>query len=152
MPKPIIRIFACCVALALFQKAQAAGPVGKLFGGFEPGTKFTFRVTKITSTRSILSGAFLKNVPIPKNLPKFEKGRAFHFSIGKKGQLKGPGFSFHLNNRLPGLNYYLHPRGALNGGGAIIYKSSASQPSSATVTFREYPDDGYLYSVVYTLK
>ncbi len=80
-----------CGALFPVHHAEAA-PASKRFGGFASGQTFTLKIKSIISTRA--EGIkIVKNAPIAKPIPNFKKGTKVKFTIGPKGQLKGPGFN-----------------------------------------------------------
>lgn len=143
-------------ALAILSHLQAAEPVDKLFGGFKPGKKFTFTVSKVICDKGRLAGGDREEIPIPKDFPAFIVGQKMTFTIGRKGQLKGPGFSFLLINPLHRKNYYVSPGGIFEGGDALVYKSSLSKPLSVKLSFDKLTGDAFhntiLKRVEYTLE
>ncbi|MES2440727.1 MAG: hypothetical protein V4584_16795 [Verrucomicrobiota bacterium] len=92
MKKFILQSIACCAALLPFTQVQAAGVPGKNYYNLAPGTKYSLKVTDVVSTVTGLDGQ-AKQVAVPAGIPKFKKGQTVKFTIGKKGELKGPGFS-----------------------------------------------------------
>lgn len=88
----IIKTIACFAALLPFTQVQAADPAGRNYYNLTPGTKFTLKVTSVISTVAGLDGKARK-AAVPTGIPKFKKGERVRFTIGSKGELKGPDFS-----------------------------------------------------------
>jgi hypothetical protein len=88
----IIKAIACFAALLPFTQVHAADPAGRNYYNLTPGTKFTLKVTSVISTVAGLDGK-AKRGPVPAGIPKFKKGDRVKFSIGSKGELKGPDFT-----------------------------------------------------------
>ncbi len=87
-----IKTIVCFAALLPFAQVQAVGLAGKNYFNLTPGTKYTLKVTDVVSTVAGLDGQ-AKTVPVPSGVPKFKKGQKVKFTIGSKGELKGPGFA-----------------------------------------------------------
>lgn len=87
----------CGAALLPLAQAQAADPAGKNYYNLPPGTKFTLKCTDVVSTVAGLDGK-AKKVAVPNGIPKFKKGQDVKFTIGSKGELKGPGFSTNFKS------------------------------------------------------
>lgn len=69
--------------------SQPASP-----GGFAPGTTFKFKVVYLYSSKGPAADPTAQvPAPVPAGIPKFKMGETVKFTIGKKGQLTGPGFS-----------------------------------------------------------
>lgn len=109
-----------------------AAPASKKFGGFVAGKKFTLTVTSRKSTKT-KGDDVTKNASIPKDIPKFEEGEAVTFTIGKKGQLKGPGFSIEYQGSEDRENFYGND--GSNGEVARVQRTLTNRPKEATVIF-----------------
>lgn len=150
--------FSIIIALASlfpFTAAQAAGPVGKSYGNFEPETKFTLTVVKRVTTRT--QGRDVdKNVSIPKELPHFREGRKIRFTIGKRGQLTGPGFSIDFKKGKAAANIYAEASTkTFSRGAAATVVKAGDTPTGAVLTFYKagfYRWRPVTYTVVYFLE
>ena len=100
----LFSLITCAALLLPVSVAQAAKPGS--FGGLTSGLKFTLKVTSVESFAQEPATGALTTAPIPKTVPKFKLGQKVKFSIGKKGQLRGPGFS---------LDFASNARGSLRG-------------------------------------
>lgn len=127
----------------------------KSFGGFEPGTEFTLTVKDRISTRTKGSDVD-KNVPVPDGLPRFKEGRKLQLVIGKRGQLKGPGFSidFRKGKRLANV-YADNIGGSLRKGAAATVAKEDQEPVAAVITFTKLGFSGFrpvTHNVTYVLE
>lgn len=143
MKKLLVQFIMLSGALLPLSQAQAAGPASKTFGGFSPGKKFTLTVQSFTSSMSVGS----KNkffVSIPTGVPQFRRGQAVKFTIGKKGELTGPGFSIPLLSSSATINSYakLPNISSLSPNGAGVVKNSAGKPVGSTLIFYKYRING----------
>lgn len=129
----------------------------KTYGGFKPGKKFSFKVTKVISTKMSLGGKPQKTTP-PKGIPKFKKGQKVKFTIGKKGELKGPGFSLTYKGDGGSANAYANApkKGATQGDVGEVFKiNSNNKPTGVALTFFKVELKGFVptvYSVNYILE
>ena len=142
-----MRCFVCksirwFMGVAVLVQLQAAEPFPDDFGGFKPGKKFTFTVNKVVCDKSRLAGGIREEIPIPKDFPVFRVGDKLITTIGRRGQFKGPGFSFLLIHTSRLENYYVSRGGIFNGGDGLMYKSSRSKPSSVRLSFDKLGGDG----------
>ena len=118
----VLQLFAICALFIPLNQAEAkkAPKPPAVFGGWSPGKTFTFTVTSKIS--SATSGAqVIDPAPIPKGVPAFVTGQQVTFTIGKKGELKGPGFSILFQ---------------ADGGTANVFvnkPAKGAQPTTATV-------------------
>ncbi len=88
----LLKTIVCFAALLPLAQVQAAGLAGKNYYSLSPGKKFTLKVTSVVSTSTDLGGG-AKQVPVPTGIPKYKKNQSVRFTIGSKGELKGPGFT-----------------------------------------------------------
>lgn len=139
MNKLLIPIFAGAMLPALSIQATA-----KTYGDFEPGQTFTLKVTDKESIRTENDDVD-RDVPVPKDLPRFQIGDAITFSIGPKGALKGPGFTIRYREDEDRLNLYSNnPSGsASKGDTATIRKGSKGKPTKGTLVFYKYRFSGF---------
>jgi len=150
--------FSIIIALACFfpiTAAQAAGPVGKTYGNFEPETQFTLTVVKRVTTRT-RGRDVEKNVSIPKELPHFREDRKIRFTIGKRGQLTGPGFSIDFKKGKAAANIYAEAATkTFSRGAAATVVKVGDTPTGAVLTFYKagfYRWRPVTYTVVYFLE
>lgn len=120
------------IGMLLPVSSLEAAPAGKKFGGFTAGKKFTLTVTEKKSTRT-KGDDVTKNAKVPKDIPNFSKGETITFTVGKKGQLKGPGFSIVYRESEDGENYYANT--GSNGEIANVEKGKKGIVNEATLIF-----------------
>lgn len=133
--------------------AQAAGPAGKKFGGFAPKQTFSFKV----EDRQAFEHKGYETVVtflIPAAIPKFNVGQTVKFTIGKKGQLQGPGFSLPLERDNKGYNQYLTSSTRKNPtpDTALLTKASSGKVQQVAIYFYNKKVKGQSHSVTYVLK
>jgi len=89
----LLSLFTICALFVPMHQAEAKKPKPKpVYGGFTAGKTFTFTVGEVVS--SATSGTqVITPAPPVKGIPKFVAGQQVKFTIGKKGELKGPGFN-----------------------------------------------------------
>jgi hypothetical protein len=87
MKSIILKTIIACAALLPFSVTQAGQ-----FGPFNAGDKINVEITARESFKTSLAGNAV-STPVPAGVPKFNVGRKVTFTIGKRGELKGPGFS-----------------------------------------------------------
>jgi hypothetical protein len=115
------------------------------YGGFVPGSKFTFTVKERTSI-STKGTKVTKNAPIPSGVPDFAKGESVKFIIGSKGQVTGPDFKITFRKKQGLVVLYSNnptvskPRGEA----ATITKNSAGRPIEATLSFSRLHFSGFI--------
>lgn len=134
-----LQLILLCGSLLSATHAQAA-----TFGGFASGKKFTFTVQEAKSSQTI--GTKVKaNVPVPEGIPKFKKGQKVTFTVGKKGELTGPGFSIAFLNSSTNANSYakLPSSKTVSPNGAAVFKDKSGKPLAATLTFYQYRISNY---------
>lgn len=133
-----------CGTLLPLNHSEAAGLIGKRYGGFTRETKFTLTVTKRISKR-IKGTRVDKNVPVPKGIPHFREGRKVRFTIGRKGRLNGPGFSIDFKTAKPMANIYANsPAGSFSKGeAATVTKIAGNIPTGAILTFYKAGFSGF---------
>jgi hypothetical protein len=150
-----LSLFIACASLLPFTRAEAAGPVGKTYGNFAPETKFALTVVKRTTTRT--KGRDVdKNVSVPAELPRFREGRRIRLTIGKHGQLTGPGFSIDFRKGKRSANVYAEAstKTLLKGAAATVVKAG-DIPTGAVLSFYKagfYHWRPVTYSVTYFLE
>lgn len=152
----ILKTLVCGAALLPFSQAHAAGPAGKLFGGFAPGKTFTFKVTERVSGK-VEGTKVTKNVPVPAGIPDYKKGQKVKFTIGKKGELTAPGLSLPFKSDAGTANAYATLPTASNPRANVgqVFKTTANKPVSAALTFFKVSIKGFTATtntVVYTLE
>jgi len=89
----LIKAIVCCAALVPFTQVKAAEAPARNYYNLPPGTKFTLTTKNVVSTKAGLDGR-AKQCPVPTGVPKFTKGKKVTFTIGSKGELKGPNNTF----------------------------------------------------------
>lgn len=140
-------------AILLTASAQAASPAGKRFAGFAAKDTITLTIqdrqsyetqgSKTTQT-FIVTGA----------VPKFNVGQTIKFTIGGKGQLKGPGFSLNLGEGNTSYNQYLSAASSkkVNQDAAILTKNTSGGAQQIVLYFYDDNATGPSSSVTYLLK
>lgn len=115
------------------------------YGDFTPGQTFTFTVTEKT-VRKTRGTSVRRDVPVPNSIPDFAVGQNVQFTIGGRGQLKGPGFSIAFEGEEGRFNFYSNDPSfdEPNGEAATVRKSSRNRPKSATLTFYKFKFDGFV--------
>jgi len=125
-----------------------AAPASKKIGGFTAGQKFKLTVTEKKSVK-VKPGSGKKNVDVPNGIPDFSKGQTVTFTIGKSGQLRGPGFSIVYRDTDDGENYYANK--GRNGEVASVEKNKKNVPKEATLIFYKNSFSG-VRPINYTVK
>jgi hypothetical protein len=117
----LLQLFTICALFIPLSQAEARAPKPPaVFGGFPVGKTFTFTVTNVSSSGT--AGAQIINpAPIPKGVPALVNGQQVTFTIGKKGELKGPGFSIQFQ------------AGSITGNTYVNKPAKGAQPTTATV-------------------
>ncbi len=148
MKKLLLQSIVCATALLPFTQAQAADPAGaKRYGDFLPGKTFSFKVTNVTSAKAGVTGGTVK-APVPSGIPKFTKGQKVTFTIGAKGELKGPGFSTSFSTGSITSNAYVDKQsGTTLPDQAIVFKNYKKQPEGVNLTFNKVNISGFSTSV-----
>lgn len=147
MKTQLLSFIALFGALLPLAQVQAGGPASKTFGGFLPGKKFTLTVQSVTSSQSVGKKS-KSSVAIPTGIPGFKSGQSVKFTIGKNGELTGPGFSIPLINSSANINSYakLPNINSLSPNDAGVYKDSTGKPVGSTLIFYKYRLDGFTSS------
>ncbi|MES2440171.1 MAG: hypothetical protein V4584_13970 [Verrucomicrobiota bacterium] len=143
MNQSLLSILIGCGTLLPLAKLEAAP--GKTYGGFAPGKTFTFTVDEKKSYKT--KGVKLtKNAPVTDGVPDFAEGESVKFTIGKKGQLKGPGFSITHRTSEEGENFYSNNPSASSskGDAARVEKTPKGRPTEATLTFYRISFSGFI--------
>lgn len=127
----------------------------KKFGDFTSGQKFTFTVDEVVSSKATLGGVN-KKTPVPGGIPKFKKGQKVKFTIGSKGELKGPGFTikFEADGGLSNVYVNKPKKGSTQADTATVYKNANNKPAGVALSFFKVTVKGFtptVYSVHYTL-
>lgn len=129
------------------------------FGGLNPGKKFSFNVEEAIFAKASLTGSG-KIKKAPKGIPNYKKGQKIKFTIGKKGELIGPGFKMNLmkggvsavsNAYSSGVN---KKSSNLTPNVAIVYKNSKGKPTAVALNFYKIDIKGFqttTYTVTYAL-
>ncbi|RYD85139.1 MAG: hypothetical protein EOP84_03440 [Verrucomicrobiaceae bacterium] len=162
MKNIVASIIVALAAVAPVSSLQAS-PVGKTtqfasktFGGFAVGKKFSLKVTALSASSATATGSVTK-VAVPAGMPKFKKGQRVNFTIGKKGELKGPGFSIPYNTATDYSNTYLvkptakKPKADM----AVLRKEINQKVTAATLSFFKTTGSGFgtkVITVVYVLE
>ena len=134
MKKLLLHALALLTALLPLQVAQAAPSEPAVYGGFEVGKTFTYRVTSVFSYTN--QGGVNVAVPIPKGLPVYTVGQEVTFTIGKKGEIIAPGVKIPFMSDGGTSNLYLkNPKK----GKAIVFKSlTTGEPMSVTLDYQVF--------------
>lgn len=155
---PMLVLFGALLPIA---QVQARGPASKNFGGLKSGTKFTLTVQSVSSAQTVGKKTKLK-APVPEGIPKFKAKQKIKFTIGKNGELKGPGLSIAYVGSSGSVNAYakLPNYKTISPNNATVVKDSKGKPIGGTMTFylyrisaRDFTTNGLsINRVVYTLK
>ncbi|GAA5123027.1 hypothetical protein JIN84_10855 [Luteolibacter yonseiensis] len=139
-------------------QSVSAASKAKTYGDFAVGQKFTLTVTEALAVKGGLTGT-PKKTSIPSGVPKFKKGQKVKFTIGSKGELKGPGFTIKFESPSALANAYINKpkKGstALNADAAVVRKNSLKKPVFAELSFFKTTGSGLkttVYSVTYLLE
>jgi hypothetical protein len=150
----ILSLVRLAIATAILTaSAQAAGPAGKRFGGFAPKQTMTFKVEDRQSFET-QGSATVPTFRIPAAIPRFNVGQTVKLTIGGKGQLKGPGFSFALEQDGADYNQYLAattPKKATPNS-ALLTKAAPGAAQQVVLYFYDENLTGPDSSVTYLLK
>ncbi|WP_345716018.1 hypothetical protein, partial [Luteolibacter yonseiensis] len=131
----LIRLALC--ALLITATAHAA-PAGKRFGGFAAKQTFTLTIEDRQSFETQGSET-VASFRIPAGIPRFNVGQTVKFTIGRKGELKGPGFSLPLDQDNSDYNQYSSASTAKNPAQntALLTKTSAGTTQQIVIYFRD---------------
>ena len=136
MKSMLLRAFALVTAVLPLHLAEAAPKPPPVFGGWSPGKTFTFTVdTKLSSANQM--GQVLPNVPVPKGIPDLAVGQQVTFTIGKKGELVGPGFKIGFQADGGNSNAFINkPKKGSPPVAAIVFKEvTTGEPFSVALNF-----------------
>ena len=140
--KPLFLSILCFAALVPFTPAEAAGPAGKAFGPFSPRKTFKLKITRVDTSRQILTPYKLTTgVRIPDGVPKYEVGQKVEFTIGANGQLKVRGLSIPFAGQtISYISYNVLPTVSKpSPRSALILKDAAGKPKAGgNLAFRTY--------------
>ena len=136
MKKLLLHAFALLTALLPLHVAEAAPKPPPVFGGWSPGKTFTFRVDTVISAAN-QGGAIINPAPIPKGVPVLTPGQNVTFTIGKKGELIGPGFKIAFQADGGTSNVYVNkPKKGAQPTSAIVFKNmTTGEPISVAMNF-----------------
>ena len=134
-----LQLLLVCTSLVCSGHLQAAGPVGKTYGGFTAGKKFTLAIHSATSSRAVGTKVTDK-VPVPLGVPKFKLKQTVDFTIGKNGELNGPGFSIPLRSSSLNTNSYAKQptQSTASPINASVFKDPKGKPVGIALTFYQY--------------
>ena len=161
--KSLLTAIAIGCSLALSAAPAQAAPASQLanfattYGDFKPGYKFKLKV-KLVSCSKTEGTKVTKNAPIPKSMPKYKKNAKVEFTIGSKGELKGPKFSAKfVGTTGPSINDYVTPSkdGFKLSSAARLEKNAKKKADAAVLTFNIRELKGFTmvaYQLVYTLE
>lgn len=133
----VLQLFAVCALFIPLNQAEAKAPKPPaVFGGWSPGKTFTRTVTNVTSTGTV-GMQNINPAPIPKGVPVLVTGQQVTFTIGKKGELKGPGFSILFQADGGTANAYVNkPAKGAQPTTATVYKNMTSgEPTNIAMAF-----------------
>lgn len=141
----LLPILAGCGAILSFSSLQAEESATRNYGGLAPGKQFTLKVTERRSVQTKWAHA-TRNVPVPDGIPDLRKGRNVEFTIGRFGQLKGPGFSIAFRSRSFSSNVYSnnHDGDSSEGEAAVVRKKPWNKPTWVSLTFYEFKFSGFV--------
>jgi hypothetical protein len=143
--KLLLPLIAGCGLILPFTQLQATEFADETFGGFAAGKEFTLTVTERLSIKTVGSDV-TRHVPIPRGMPDFRKGQKVNFIIGRRGQLKGPGFSITFKDDERRINFYsINPSGFSSEGSAATVTKTAKRdrPTGASLTFYQFRFSGF---------
>lgn len=151
-------MFAFCALFLPVDQAEAKRKpkAPAVYGGWSPGKTFTFTVTNVISSGT--QGTTIINpAPIPKGVPKLVNGQQVKFTIGKKGQLIGPGFKIAFQADAGSANVYVNkPKKGASPNTATVHKDpTTGEPvgvSMAFFTFKLVKRVPNVTQVYYTLQ
>lgn len=130
----IATVFIAAAGLASLK----AAPVPVNLGGFNKNQAFSLTVRE-RSVGAAVGATVVVNPAVPSTIPNFPLGQKVAFTIGSKGELKGPRFSIPIIASATTYNNYVTvpKRGNLSSNQAIVYKtgSNPSNPSEIFLTF-----------------
>ena len=138
MKKLLLRAFALIAAVLPLSVAQAAPKPPAVFGDFTPGKTFTFTVDIAQTTTTVGFGGNTTTSPTaPAGVPNLVAGQQVTFTIGKKGELIGPGFKIGFFRGDVGANAYINKpkKGAQPTVAAIRKNFETNEPEFVEITF-----------------
>lgn len=155
MKKLLLHAFALLTALLPLQMAEAAPKPPPVFGGWSPGKTFTMRVDTVISAAN-QGGAIINPAPIPKGVPVLTVGQDVTFTIGKKGELIGPGLKIAFQADGGSSNVYVNkPKKGAQPTAATVFKNfTTGEPIGVALnfyTFKLVKRVPNVSSVTYTL-
>jgi hypothetical protein len=130
----VCTLFTLIAPLAVADARAPKPPV--IVGGFEAGKTFTFTVsTRIAS--GTVGGQVINPAPIPKGVPNLTVGQQVTFTIGKKGELRGPQMNFPFSSDGGTTNVYLGKiKGVGNVASAQVGKNlTTGEPTGVALYF-----------------
>ena len=136
MKKLLLRAFALIAAVLPLSGAEAAPKPPKIFGDFEVGKTFTFTVGTVVSSAT-QGTTVINNAPIPEKVPAFTVGQEVTITIGKKGELIGPGFKIAFQSGGLGANVYVNkPKKGASPTAATVHKdTTTNEPIGVSMGF-----------------
>lgn len=148
--KSLIKLIVCAAALLPLARVQA----GTNYYDLKPGVTYTLKVGTVVSTKSALTGA-TSEVAIPSGIPKFKKTQKVTFTIGSKGELKGPGFTIPLKKAAAGTSVYMVKPTGTNLPNSAAVKTINKKVTYTQLAFYKLSGSGFnttTYQVVYLLQ
>lgn len=134
----VLQLFAICALFIPLNQAEAAKKpkAPAVFGGWAPGKTFTFTVTSKISSATV-GTQVIDPAPIPKGVPAFAVGQQITFTIGKKGELKGPGFSIAFQADGGTANAYVNKpaKGAQPTTASVHKNMTTGEPTAVSMGF-----------------
>ncbi|QJE98333.1 hypothetical protein [Luteolibacter luteus] len=134
----VLQLFAICALFIPFHQVEAAKAPKPpaVFGQFPVGKTFTFTVTSKLSSATV-GTQVIDPAPVPKGVPSFVVGQQVTFTIGKKGELKGPGFSILYNADGVTANTYVNkPKKGASPTVATVHKNlTTGEPTAVSLSF-----------------
>jgi hypothetical protein len=137
MKKLLLRAFALIAAALPLTVAEAATPKPpKIFGDFEVGKTFTFTVSVANSSSTTGFGSPVVSTP-PEGVPNFIVGQQVTFTIGKKGEIIGPGFKVSFVSGGVGANVYMNkPKKGAQPTAVTVHKNTTTnEPTGVSMGF-----------------
>jgi hypothetical protein len=149
-----LTLLTALLPLQVTEAARAPKPPA-VFGGWSPGKTFTFTVTNVISAAN-QGGVVVNPAPIPKGVPTLTPGQQVTFTIGKKGELLGPGIKIAFQADGGSANVYVNkPKKGAQPTLANVYKNpTTGEPTSVALnyyTFKLLKRVPNVNSVLYTL-
>ena len=135
MKKLLLHAFALITALLPLHLAEAAPKPPAIYGQFQVGKTFTFRVNTRTAAANV-NGQIVNPAPIPKKVPDYALGQEVTFTIGKKGELIAPGLKLGFTSDGGSANTYTGKIKPGNTPTALVHKNpTTGEPTGVSLYF-----------------